>query len=123
MPLWIVVASGRSGSPETAAEFVNYLANNEDAAKKIMLDRGVPANPDMVAAIEPDLDDTEQVVVDFLEEISQDMAAPAKISPVGGGGVQDEIKRYATEVLFDRLTPQQAAEQMTAEVQRMISAG
>lgn len=114
--------SSQSDDQEAAAEFVNYLANNEDAAKQIMVDRGVPANPDMVAAIEPELSETEQTVVDFLEEIRPDMAGPEKISPVGAGGVQDVIKRYASEVLFDNLTPQQAAEQMTTEIEGLINA-
>ncbi|WP_323959661.1 extracellular solute-binding protein [Arthrobacter sp. JZ12] len=115
--------SSQSDDQEAAAEFVNYLANNPDAAKKMLVDRGVPANPDMAEAIEPELDENDQSVVNFLDEIRPDMAEPPLPSPVGAGGVQDVVKRYASEVLFDKLTPAEATEQMTTEIEGMISAG
>ena len=115
--------SSQSDDQEAAAEFVNYLANNPEAAKKMLVDRGVPANPDMAAAIAPELNETDQTVVDFLEEVSPDMAAAPLPSPVGAGGVQDTVKRYVSEVLFDNLTPEEATEKLTAEIEGMISAG
>ena len=115
--------SAKAGDPEAAAAFVNYLANNEDAAKLMLVDRGVPVNPDMAAAIQPELNESDQTVVAFLDEIRPDMAEAPKPSPVGAGGVQDVVKRYVSEVLFDKLTPEEATKRMTNEISGMIKAG
>ncbi len=115
--------SSRSDDQEAAADFVNYLANNEEAAKKMLVDRGVPVNPDMAAAVKPELSESDQTVVDFLDEIEPDMKEAPKPSPVGTGGVQDVVQRYVSEVLFGTMTPQQAADQMTDEIGGMIQAG
>ncbi|MET4061906.1 multiple sugar transport system substrate-binding protein [Arthrobacter sp. UYP6] len=115
--------SAKASDPEAAAKFVNYLANNEDAAKEMLVDRGVPVNPDMAAAIKPELNESDQTVVAFLDEIRPDMAEAPKPSPVGAGGVQDVVKRYVSEVLFDKLTPEEATERMTDEISGMIKAG
>jgi multiple sugar transport system substrate-binding protein len=115
--------SAKASDPEAAATFVNYLANNEDAAKKMLVDRGVPVNPDMAEAIKPELSESDQTVVAFLDEIRPDMADAPKPSPVGAGGVQDVVKRYVSNVLFDTMTPEEATEQMTNEIAGMIKAG
>lgn len=113
--------SAKSEYPAAAAEFVNYLANNEEAAKQLLVDRGVPANPDMRAAIEPELGESETEVMSFLEEVEPDMADSPRPSPVGASGVQLLVNRYASEVLFGNLTPEQAADQMTTEIESLIS--
>lgn len=112
--------SADSEYPAAAAEFVNYLANDEEAARKLLVDRGVPANPDMRAAIEPELGESESEVMSFLEEVEPDMADSPRPAPVGSSGVQLLVNRYASEVLFGNLAPEQAAEQMTSEIESLI---
>lgn len=115
--------SSQSDDQAAAADFVNFLANDPAAAEKMLVDRGVPANPDMAAAIEPKLDESQQTVVSFLEEIEPEVSDSPKPSPIGAGTVQETIVRYVGEVLFDNLTPEEATEQLTAEIEGMISAG
>ncbi|WP_342023491.1 ABC transporter substrate-binding protein [Arthrobacter citreus] len=115
--------SAKASDPAAAATFVNYLANNEEAAKQMLVDRGVPVNPDMAEAIKPELSESDQTVVAFLDEIRPEVADAPKPSPVGAGGVQDVILRYVSEVLFEKLTPEEATEQMTQEISSMIKAG
>lgn len=112
--------SSQSENQEAAADFVNYLANNEEPARKMLVDRGVPVNPDMAAAVRPELGESDQAVVDFLDEIEPKVAQSPSPSPVGAGGVQDVILRYDSEVLFGNLTPAEATEQMTAEIEGLI---
>ncbi len=115
--------SSQSDDQEAAADFVNFLANDPAAAEKMLVDRGVPANPEMSSAIEPLLDESQQTVVDFLKEIEPEVSDSPKPSPIGAGSVQDTIVRYVGEVLFDNLTPEEATEQLTTEIEGMISAG
>jgi multiple sugar transport system substrate-binding protein len=115
---WSVSAA--SDYQDAAGEFVNYLANNADAAEKLLLDRGVPVNPDMRAAIEPVISESDSEVVSFLEEVEPDLETSPRPAPVGASGVQLLVNRYASEVLFGNLTPEEAAEQMTGEIESLI---
>lgn len=115
---WTV--SSQSEHPEAATKFVNFLANNKKAANHMLVDRGVPANPDMVKAIKPKLGEADQFVVEFLNNIEPELSQGPKPSPVGASGVQDVIVRYYSDVLFGNLPPDQAAKEMTVEIERMI---
>ncbi|KNH16204.1 ABC transporter substrate-binding protein [Arthrobacter sp. ZBG10] len=114
-------ASSRSKHPAEAATFINYLTNNPEAGKILMTDRGVPTNTDIVQAITPDLKPADTTVVSFLKDISPDIKTAPAVPPVGAGSVQNVIKRFTDEVLYDRLSPSAAAEGFRMEVDEMLS--
>ncbi|MET4061861.1 hypothetical protein ABIB35_003438 [Arthrobacter sp. UYP6] len=74
-----------------AAQLLNYLVNNEEAAKVIKLDRGMQANLDIRGKVLPLLDATKQQEAVYLD-------------------------RQLFEVLFGRLSVEEAAKAFTAEV-------
>ncbi len=112
--------SNQSDNQDAAAEFVNFLANDPEAAKVMLVDRGVPVNPEMAEAITPELSEAEQTVVSFLDDIAPDIDSSELPSPVGTGGVQDVVRRHVEEVLFERLSPEDATTQMTSEINGLI---
>ncbi len=114
-------ASSRSKHPEEAATFINYLSNSPAAGAILMTDRGVPSNPEIVEAITPKLQPADTTVVSFLADITPDMADAPPVPPVGAGSVQNVIKRFTDEVLYDRLTPQAAAQAFMKEVDSMVA--
>lgn len=114
-------ASSRSKHPEAAAKFIDYLTNSPEAGAILMTDRGVPTNADIVESITPSLKPADTTVVSFLTDIEPDVKDAPPVPPVGAGSVQNVIKRYTDEVLYDRLTPQAAAEAFKKEVESMIS--
>ena len=114
-------ASSRSKNPEAAATFINYLANSPAAGAILMTDRGVPANAEIVDTITPALKPADTTVVGFLKDIATDITDAPPVPPVGAGSVQNVIKRFTDEVLYDRLTPQAAAENFKKEVEGMLA--
>jgi multiple sugar transport system substrate-binding protein len=114
-------ASSRSKHPEAAATFINYLANSPAAGNILMTDRGVPTNPEIVEGITPALKPADTTVVGFLKDIAPDIREAPPVPPVGAGSVQNVIKRYTDEVLYDRLTPQAAADAFKKEVEGMLA--
>lgn len=114
-------ASSRSKQPEAAAKFIDYLTNSPAAGTILMTDRGVPTNTDIVESIAASLKPADTTVVSFLKDIEPDMKEAPPVPPVGAGSVQNVIKRYTDEVLYDRLTPQAAAEAFKKEVEGMIA--
>ncbi len=114
-------ASSRSKHPEAASTFINYLANSPEAGAILMTDRGVPTNTEIVESITPSLKPADTTVVGFLKDIAPDIKEAPPVPPVGAGSVQNVIKRYTDEVLYDRLTPQAAAEAFKKEVEGMLA--
>jgi multiple sugar transport system substrate-binding protein len=114
-------ASSRSKHPEKAATFINYLANSPEAGAILMTDRGVPTNSEIVESITPALKPADTTVVSFLKDVAPDMEEAPPVPPVGAGSVQNVIKRYTDEVLYDRLTPQEAADAFKKEVEGMLA--
>jgi multiple sugar transport system substrate-binding protein len=60
-------------------------------------------------------------VVGFLKDLGPDIKGAPPVPPVGAGSVQNVIKRYTDEVLYDRLTPQAAADAFKKEVEGMLA--
>lgn len=114
--------SSQSRNPEEAATFVDFLLNNVDAGKILMTDRGIPTNSEVLAAITPELKPSDAKVVKFLADIKADINQAPSIPPVGASGVQDAIIRCTTDVLFGKVSPEQAATAFTTEVQGMLDA-
>ncbi|MCO4239056.1 hypothetical protein NG698_18055 [Pseudarthrobacter sp. MDT3-9] len=86
-----------------------------------MTDRGVPSNSEIVEGITPALKPAGTTVVAFLKVIAPDIAGAPPVPPVGAGSVQNVIKRFTDEVLYDRMTPQAAADAFKKEVEGMLA--
>lgn len=112
--------SSRSKHPKEAAEVVNYLLNNLDAAKTILTERGFPTNSEVQAAIDPLLTPADKAAAAFLKDIKPDLKNVPPVPPTGSSGVQALIQRYSTDVLFDRKSPSDAANGLIQEAQGMI---
>ena len=81
--------------------FINYLANSPAAGAILMTDRGVPTNPEIIDSITPALKPADTTVVGFLKDVATDITAAPPVPPVGAGSVQNVIKRFTNEVLYD----------------------
>lgn len=107
--------SARSEHPEAAAKLVDFLVNNESAAKIIQSDRGVPSNSGMRTAIQDLLTPQGKVEAEYIDQIGKMEFAPTYIGPTGSTAVSEITARMNTDVLFKRLSPEKAAEQWISE--------
>lgn len=112
--------SSRTKQADAAAKLVNFLVNNEKAAKSIQNDRGVPSNSDMRAAIAEELTPQGKVESAYIDEIGKVKFAPTFIGPTGSTAVAEITARISTEVLFKRLTPEAGAAQWIQESKAAI---
>lgn len=115
--------SARSKQPEQAAQLVNFLVNDPKAAEIQLFNRGVPSDPEVLAAMQSGLTATDKDVAAFLDEVEPDLSAtlPA-LQPVGASDSQNTITRFLSEVRFERLSPAEAAAKTTEEINGMIAA-
>ncbi|MEV7999046.1 ABC transporter substrate-binding protein [Pseudarthrobacter oxydans] len=107
--------SARSKHTDAAAKLVDFLVNNESAAKIIQSDRGVPSNSGMRTAIQDLLTPQGKVAAEYIDQIGKMDFAPTYIGPTGSTAVSEITARMNTDVLFKRLSPGKAAEQWISE--------
>ncbi|GAB3183150.1 extracellular solute-binding protein [Nesterenkonia halophila] len=107
--------------PEEAQEFVDYFVNSEEAAQLNLVDRGLPANEDVRETVVPELDGADQRSAEFVESIGPELGGSEPVPAPGFSALQDIMFRYETEVFFGRQAPEEAAEQMIAEMESEMS--
>ncbi|QFU91701.1 ABC transporter substrate-binding protein [Amycolatopsis sp. YIM 10] len=112
--------SSRSQHPAEAAAFVNFLASNEEAAKILQTERGVPANQKIRGTINGLLKETDKAAADFLDALP--VSDPPRVTPKGASTIETIIKRHTENVLFGRTTPEQAAAEFIRELQSEVDA-
>lgn len=120
--LWSMAAG--SEHPAEAGQLIDFLTNDAAsyAARSIFL--GVPINADVAEEISPALDPDQQTFVDFTVALSEEDLPPYQMEPAGAGEVQNILVSLATEVEYERMTPQQAGEEfMTQATAAIESAG
>ncbi|GAA4428008.1 extracellular solute-binding protein [Georgenia halophila] len=98
--------------PEEAATFVDFLLNDEEAARVLGVERGVPAIPAIQEVIEPELGPTGQMSVQFAADLQDEVVPPPQVTPSGASTWSDDYQRIAGEVLFRDSTPEEAADEL-----------
>ena len=112
--------SARSKHTDAAAKLVNFLVNNQAAARILQSDRGIPGNSEMRAAIQDKLTPQGKVEAEYIDQIGKMDFAPTYIGPTGSTAVSEITARINTDVLFKRLTPEKAADQWLSESKAAI---
>lgn len=114
--------SSQSKKQEAAAKLVSFLINDEEAAKIMLTDRGVPSNAGVRAAIARALSQSGQVEVAYLDKVGKTKFAPTFIGPTGSTAVSEITSRINTNVLFAKVSPADAAKQWMSESAAAIGA-
>ena len=113
--------SSESEHPEEAAMLIDFLVNTEEAASFILADRGLPANGEVLEAITPQLDENTAAQAEFIAEIRDHVSEELIIGPTGSTETRAIVLRLNDEVLFDRMSVEEAAasavDQVTTAIQ------
>ncbi|BCW37547.1 sugar ABC transporter substrate-binding protein [Arthrobacter sp. StoSoilA2] len=115
-------ASSRTKHPEETAKFIDFLTNNVKAGEILLADRGVYPNSDVREAIAPKLAPADTKVVNFISDIQPELGEAPAAPPKGAGAIQEIIKRYSSEVLFNRLSTEEAGKKAVDEMKSAIGA-
>lgn len=113
-------ASARTKNPEAVGEFINFLTNSTAAGEALLADRGVPVSTVVRAAVTDKMTPADIKVIKFIDDIKEKLGPVPPAVPKGAGAMEDIIKRYATEVMFVRQTPAEAAKKAVDEMNAAI---
>ena len=111
--------SSRSAHPSEAQALLNFIVNDVDAGKALLIVRGTPPNSDVRDAIAKNLSPTDAVAANFIGELSTE-AVSAPLPPAGYGTFRDIFRRFTAQYLFGRLSAEDAANQMIGELKNNI---
>ena len=111
--------SAQTPDPEAAAQLVDFLLRDPEAAKILKIERGVTAFEDLQDEIESVLDENEMVSLDFARDLQSEVVRPPLVTPADGVGFGDEFSRLAEESLFGNRPPQDVAEEIHAILEGM----
>lgn len=109
-------ASSRTKNPEAVGKLISWWVNSTDCANICLDERGLPANTDIVKAIEPKLTSTGQISAKFIADIKPELGDSPVAPPPGGSKLGDTLNRYQTDLLFGKTKVNDAAQKFVDEV-------
>jgi multiple sugar transport system substrate-binding protein len=98
--------------PAEAAKLVDFLINDVDAAKVLGVERGVPANPEIQEAIQPQLSPTGVMATEFAATMQEEVIDPPQVTPDYASDFDAEFGRIGSGVLFGSTSPEQGAQEV-----------
>jgi multiple sugar transport system substrate-binding protein len=119
--LWSIAATTKN--PEEAAKIVNFYVAEEDGAKAIGVERGVPASARIRKAISSDLDDLGRQTVDYIAFVADKVGPLPPPPPKGAGEIQFVLKRINEEIGFGKTSVADGAKTMVNESNSILARG
>ncbi|WP_217552541.1 ABC transporter substrate-binding protein [Streptomyces sp. GbtcB6] len=98
-----------------AAELVDFLVNDEDAAKILGATRGIPVNETIREETTPLLKDFDKTIADYQASVEGTLDDPPQAPPPGDNSLQTTFQRDYDQVSFDRMSPGKAAKDYITE--------
>jgi multiple sugar transport system substrate-binding protein len=114
--------SSQSKYPAQAGALVNQFLNTTEAAKLQLAERGVPANPKVLAVVKPLLSAYDQVGVDYMNNIKSEIKWVPPVPPKGTSTMAAVVLRHVEDVMYGRATPTQAAQAFDSETKSLLAA-
>ncbi|WP_152364844.1 ABC transporter substrate-binding protein [Microlunatus speluncae] len=99
---------------------LDFITNSVDGNKAVGPTRGVPASATVAEAILDSLDPDDRTSVDYITGLSKEQLPESRPDPVGGSEIADVIANLATEVMFERVSPADAAQQFTSQAAKIL---
>lgn len=108
-----------------ATSFVGFLINDPGGIKAINVERGIPGSAKAKALLQPTLTPSQQVVLNYVNAVSQSGNARPKLvlDPAGAGAVEQALIRTAQAVGFGKLSIADGAKSFYTDAQKALSQG
>jgi multiple sugar transport system substrate-binding protein len=106
---------------DAVALYMSDWINDPEETRILGLERGVPNNAQVRAALKPDLDPAARVSLDYLDAIQGKVGDLPPPAPKGAGEGAKAFDRWATDVLLDKAKPLDAANGYFEEVEAILA--
>jgi multiple sugar transport system substrate-binding protein len=120
-PAMMFSVAQRSAHKDAAAKLVDFLINDAEAGKTLGMSRGLPANQQLRDAVGATLAGPPQVAFAFEQSVGPRLQPAPPPPPKGASAVKTAFQRTYDDVMFDRASPQQAAEKFLTQAKQALS--
>lgn len=114
-PSMFLGVSANTGHPKEAAQLVDFLLNDQGAAKILGATRGIPVNEAIRTGTAPLLKDFDKTVADYQASLEGELKDPPQAPPSGDNSLQSTFQRDYDQVSYERMSPREAAENYITE--------
>ncbi|WSQ13942.1 ABC transporter substrate-binding protein [Streptomyces sp. NBC_01231] len=114
-PSMFLGVSANTGHAKESAQLVDFLLNDQDAAKILGAARGIPVNETIREKTAPQLMDFDKTVADFQSSLEGTLKDPPQAPPSGDNALQSTFQRDYDQVSYERMSPREAAENYVTE--------
>jgi len=119
LPSQFFTVSEESAHLDEAKKFIDWFVNDKEAGQTLQLVRGVPVSKPVLDDLAPNLDTAAQAQIDIIDRVAMN-ANPFSSRPKGYGTWTDEWTRVSQAVAFDKLSPEEAFEELKRKWDEII---
>lgn len=116
----LLTAAANTPAPGAAAELINTLVNDTDAAEITQIDMGNPTPTAVSEAVLPLLTEVDQTVVTYLNEQQEFPSRATPVLPESSEQFTASLARFSQEVAYGRMTPEEAATALFEDAERYL---
>lgn len=116
----VLVAAANTDAPGVAADLIDFLVNDKDAAAITQINMGTPTPPEVAESVLPLLAPVDQQVVDYLNEAQTHPSRPTPPVPEAAESFYDALSRFSQEIAYGRMTPEKAADALFSEATSIL---
>ncbi|MDO5422646.1 MAG: extracellular solute-binding protein [Eubacteriales bacterium] len=120
-PSMFASISAATEHPEECALLIDFFTNNVEANKIMMGERGVPISSEIREALLPELDVTSQAIFELLDYSETHSSPINNPDPEGAGEVVSLLQELEEQVLYEQMTPAEAAAQFREEATEILT--
>ncbi|MBB4050960.1 multiple sugar transport system substrate-binding protein [Devosia subaequoris] len=120
-PSQFVCLTRDSANPEAATTYMSDFVNDLDMTKVLGLERGIPSQSEVRAALQPELTDVEARSVEFFDKIQGKTAVLPPPPPSGSNEVEQTFERLAVNVLLGERPIPEVASDFLAQARAILA--
>ncbi|HHV32891.1 MAG TPA: extracellular solute-binding protein [Clostridiales bacterium] len=112
--------SAASKNVEECAKVIDFFTNNAEAYETLLTDRGVPVSNKVQEAIKPKVDESSKQLFDYISAIESECSDTNPPPPAGMTEVATLAHNLTEQVVYQKLTAQQAADQFFTQANAIL---
>ncbi len=121
-PSQFFAVSKNSANPEEAVKVLNFITNSVECNNILLGERGIPLSAKVAEAIKPNLDETSQEIITFINDVvsnaSSQINPPA---PDSASEVNDRINKLEEQVCYGQMTAEEAGNQLFEDAKSILA--
>ena len=123
-PAMLFSIAASSQNKADAAKYISFMVNDQDAAKAVSTERGIPCSAAIRDFLAPTLGDEKKSMLEFVANLG-DLLGPIPPSPPSAAGeIELSILRtLSQEVAFGQKTPDEAGSELVSQANDLLSRG